>query len=73
MPLDEHMIIRKDAVWPDGTTISIKPDTKSGHKSAARREELMKSYGHNIETIYYNPNDPKYLPGSSTYIGPKKK
>ena len=26
----------------------------------------------NTQTLFYDPNDPKYLPGSSTYIGPKK-
>lgn len=33
----------------------------------------MKEHGYNTETIYYNPDDPKFQPGSSTYIGPKQK
>jgi len=55
------------------TLVYVKPDTPSGHKSAKRREQLMKEHGYNTETIYYNPDDPKFQPGSSTYIGPKQK
>jgi hypothetical protein len=51
--------------------VIIKPDTPSGHKSAAKREKLMKDNNHKTETIYYDPKDPKYQPGSPTYIGPK--
>ena len=66
--------IRKDAVMPDGKLIIIKPDTPSGHKSAKKREQLLKKSGYdNIGTIFYDPKDPKYLPGSSTYIGPKSR
>ncbi|MBK9246544.1 MAG: hypothetical protein IPM69_00145 [Ignavibacteria bacterium] len=64
--------VRKDFVRPDGTKGIIKPDTPSGQKSAASRERLMQRNGHKTETIFYNPKDPAYQPGSSTYIGPKK-
>ena len=65
--------VRKDAVKEDGTVVIIKPNTTSGQKSAHNREQLMKRNGYNTETMYYNPNDPKYKPGSSSYVGPKKK
>jgi hypothetical protein len=65
--------VRKDAVKSDGTTVIIKPDTPSGQKSAAKREKLMQDNGHKTEKVFYNPQDPKYQKGSSTYIGPKKK
>ena len=60
--------VRKDAVLPDGTVVIIKPQTPSGVKSALKREQLMKDHGFKTEIRYY---DPKYLPGSPTYIGPK--
>jgi uncharacterized protein RhaS with RHS repeats len=66
--LDNGKTVRKDAVRPDGTKVIIKPDTPSGRKSAARREKLMKKNGHKTETIKYDPKDPKYQPGSPTYI-----
>ena len=33
----------------------------------------MKKNGYEPKKVFYDPNDPKYLPGSSTYIGPRKK
>lgn len=66
--------IRRDAVMPDGKLIIIKPYTPSGHKSAKKRVQLLKKSGYdNIGTIFYVPKGPKYLPGSSTYIGPKSR
>ena len=65
--------VRKDAVLPDGTVVIIKPDTPSGHTSAARRDKLMQSYGYQTQIIYYDPLDSKWLPGSPSYIGPKVK
>ena len=62
--------VRKDAQLPDGTYVIIKPDTPSGHAAAAKRETLMKDY--KTKTIYYDPSNPAFKPGSSTYIGPKK-
>ena len=32
----------------------------------------MKKGEKQTETIYYDPKDHKYQPGSSTYIGPKR-
>jgi RHS repeat-associated protein len=72
MTLKDGTQVRKDAVREDGTTVIIKPDTKSGHKSADKREKLMKDNGHKTEKIFYDPKDPKFQPGSPTYIGPKK-
>ena len=65
-------VYRKDAKLPDGTYIIIKPDTPSGHRAARKREKILKDNELNSKTRYYDPNDPKYLPGSPTYIGPKK-
>jgi RHS repeat-associated protein len=70
--LKDGSTVRKDAVKPDGTKVIIKPNTASGQKSAEKREKLMKENGHKTEKIFYDPKDPKYQPGSSTYIGPKK-
>ncbi|MBL0335903.1 MAG: hypothetical protein IPP73_11565 [Chitinophagaceae bacterium] len=70
--LKDGTIVRKDAVRPDGTKVIIKPNTKSGNASAKRREKLMKENNHKSEIITYDPSNPAYLPGSPTYIGPKK-
>jgi hypothetical protein len=59
------------AVLPDGTVVIIKPQTPSSVKSALKREKLMQDNGFKTEIKYYDPKDPKYLPGSPTYIGPK--
>jgi RHS repeat-associated protein len=72
MRLKDGTNIRKDAVKKDGTPVIIKPDTKSGKASAARREKLLDRNGvKKPDKIFYNPKDPKYQPGSPTYIGPK--
>lgn len=63
--------VRKDAIMPDGTLVIIKPNKPTGHKAAQKRGNLMRGYGYKIQTIFYDPNDPTCLPGSSTYIGPK--
>ena len=63
--------VRKDAVLPDGTLVIIKPDTPTGHKAALKREKLMHKYHYKTKTIFYNPNDSRFLSGSNTYIGPK--
>ena len=73
IPLSEDEYIRKDAIMPDGRCVIIKPDTKSGHKAAKSRVKLMQGYGCDTHIIYYNPNNPAYLPTSPTYIGPKMK
>ena len=65
-------IIRKDAVKPDGTVVIIKPDTPSGHKAAAKRDKMMKDSGYETQIIFYDPTDPRWLPDSPTYIGPKR-
>lgn len=59
------------AVLPDGTTVIIKPDTKSGHKAAKQRRKLMKDNGYDSQIKYYDPQNPAYQPSSPTYIGPK--
>ena len=64
--------VRKDAIKSDGTVVIIKPNTPSGEKSAKLREKLMEKNRFKTEIIKYNPSDPKYRKGSSTYIGPKK-
>ena len=71
--LSPNKRVRKDAIKGDGTAVIIKPDTPSGHKSAKSRERLMQEHGYNTETIYYNPDDPKFQPGSSSYVGPKQR
>jgi RHS repeat-associated protein len=65
--------VRKDAQMPDGKYVIIKPDTKSGHKAAKSRQRLMEKNGKEAITIYYDPKNPAYLPGSPSYIGAKKK
>lgn len=74
MDLSNNVRIRKDAVMPDENLIIIKPDSPSGHKAAERRKELLNKNGYyDIIELFYNPKDPKYQPGSPTYIGPKNK
>ncbi len=63
--------VRKDAV-KDKETVIIKPDTPSGRAAAAKRAKLMKDNGYEPKIDLYDPADPKYQPGSPTYIGPKK-
>ena len=71
-PNGYNISVRKDILYPDKTVGIIKPDTPSGHRSAAKREKLMQDNGFQTNTIFYNPTDPAYRPGSPTYIGPKK-
>lgn len=73
MTLNNGQNVRKDAV-KDNEAVIIKPDTESGRASADKREKLMKEQS-NLEprTILYDPKDPKFQPGSSTFIGPKPK
>ena len=74
IPLTKNQKVRKDVVLADGkTVIIIKPNTKSGQKAAQKRANLMEANGYKPQKVFYDPNDPKYLPGSPTYIGPPKK
>jgi len=68
--LDSKTTVRKDAILPDGTAVIIKPNTASGIKSARKRANLMESFGYNTKTVFYDPKNPCWQPGSSTYIGP---
>ncbi len=54
-----------------GMVVIIKPDTASGRRAAAKREALMQDEGYDTATILYDPDDPRYQPGSATYIGPQ--
>ena len=56
----------------DCPSVRVKPNTKSGQKAAQKRADLMRKNGYEPKIKFYDPNDPKYLPGSPTYIGPKK-
>jgi RHS repeat-associated protein len=64
--------VRKDAVLPDGTAVIIKPDSKTGKKSAEKREKLLEKNDIPTQTIFYDPLNPAYQPNSPSYIGPKK-
>ena len=72
--LPNGSVVRKDGV---GITNSndvriIKPDTPSGRAAAVKRADLMTENGYNPTIDYYNPADPRFQPGSPTYIGPRK-
>ena len=42
-------------------------------QSGTGNRQESKTCPHDSTKIkFYDPNDPKYLPGSPTYIGPKK-
>ncbi|SCW65905.1 DUF6443 domain-containing protein [Mucilaginibacter sp. NFR10] len=69
--LQDGTVVRKDAIMPDGTAIIIKPDTPTGRQSAKRRENLLNKNGVKNQSIFYDPTNPAYKPGSPTYIGPK--
>jgi len=75
IPLPDGTVVRKDGVSRiDPTKVRIiKPDTPSGRRAAEKRENLMKEHGYETRTDYYDPTDPRFQPGSPTYIGPKKK
>jgi hypothetical protein len=64
--------IRKDAVKGSEAVI-IKPDTPTGRRAAEERAGLVKDLGRDPRVILYDPTDPRFLPGSPTYIGPKVK
>ena len=66
---------RKDGVSvTDPKTVRIiKPDTPSGRRAAEARAQLMRDNGFTPVIDYYDPKDPRFLPGSPTYIGPKPK
>jgi len=70
MTLKNGTNVRKDAVMPDGTAVIIKPNTPSGKKSVDKREKKMNDNGVPTQTIFYDPKNPAYQPGSSSYIGP---
>ena len=53
--------------------VIIKPDTPSGHAAAKKREQFLRENKiDKIETIFYDPLDPRWQPGTPSYIGPKK-
>ena len=66
-----HLILQK--LHRIGRAHKVSDTLCPGYRSAKQREKLMHKNGKKTETIYYDPNDPKYLKGSSTYIGPQKK
>jgi len=64
--------VRKDAVKGDEAII-IKPDTPTGRASGAKRADLLEKNSDLKPKIeLYDPEDPRWQPGSPTYIGPKK-
>jgi len=68
------MAVRKDGQGlgdPNQVRI-IKPDTTTGRAAAEKRANLMRENGYVPTIDLYNPTDPRFLPGSPTYIGPKK-
>ena len=70
--LEGSQVVRKDGFMiRNNEVVIVKPNTPSGKKSALKRQKLMEKNGYKTKIIYYNPNDPKYLPGSPTYIGPR--
>lgn len=71
--LNDGTKVRKDAQMPDGTFVIIKPDTPSGHIATAKREKMVQDSGYKTKIIYYDPSNPAYRPGSSSYIGPQKR
>ncbi len=72
--LPDGSLVRKDGVGisDPNKVLIIKPDTPTGAASAQRRSDLMKSHGYDTEVQLYDPADPRWQPGSPTYIGPKK-
>jgi RHS repeat-associated protein len=63
--------VRKDAMKGNEAVI-IKPDTPTGRAAAATRADLMRDNNYDPRVILYDPADPRFQPGSPTYIGPKK-
>ena len=73
--LPSGKVVRKDGVGvaaPNRVRI-IKPDTPSGRRSAQKRSDLMREHGYDPTVDLYYPTDPRFQPGSPTYIGPQKK
>ena len=73
--LPDGTVVRKDGVAisdPSRVRI-IKPDTPSGRAAAAKRVELMQSHGYETHVDFYDPADPRFQPGSPTYMGPGRK
>jgi hypothetical protein len=73
--LPDGTVVRKDGVGiadPSKVRI-IKPDTITGRAAALERARLMKKYGYDPQIDLYDPLDPRFQPGSPTYIGPKRK
>jgi hypothetical protein len=65
--------VRKDGIAIDDPkkVLIIKPDTTSGRAAAAKRDKLMTGSGYTTDVRLYDPTDPRYQPGSPTYVGPK--
>lgn len=71
--LPDGTVVRKDGVGienPNRVRI-IKPDTPSGRRAARKRAELMEEHGYEPQIDLYDPTDPRWQPGSPTYIGPR--
>ena len=77
LQLSSGETVRKDGfkeITPKSTiVVIIKPNTRTGRREAKKREALMKLNNYKTFIWYYDPKDPKYQPGSSTYIGTKNK
>ena len=72
LQLSSGETVRKDGfkeITPKSTiVVIIKPNTRTGRREAKKREALMKLNNYKTFIWYYDPKDPKYQPGSSTYI-----
>ena len=77
LQLSSGETVRKDGfkeITPKSTiVVIIKPNTRTGRRQAKKREALMKLNNYKTFIWYYDPKDPKYQPGSITYIGVKNK
>ena len=73
--LNDGTTVRKDGIsLADPKTVRIiKPDTPSGRRAAEARAKIMRDNGFIPVIDYYDPKDPRFLPGSPTYIGPMSK
>jgi len=71
--LPDGKVVRKDGVGiVDSNRVRIiKPDTPSGRRAAQKRADLMKKHGYDPQVELYDPLDPRFQPGSPTYIGPR--
>jgi hypothetical protein len=73
--LPDGTVVRKDGVSvtdPNKVRI-IKPDTPTGRAAAQQRADLMGEHGYDSQIDLYDPLDPRFQPGSPTYIGPRPK